>query len=147
MALETERNWKPYAIGCAVTIVLVVAAWAMSSRPHPPAGSRNDAYAAQVSVTGAQVLAARSLMAGRLVYYDGQLENHGPRTLTGYIVALTFHDVNGKPIETVQRTLLDNHQLPIPPFQSRSFEIGFDQFPAGWNRVPPTPRAVAVYVR
>lgn len=142
-----ERNWKPYAIGFAVTVAIVVAAWAMSSRPSVPSGSRDDAYGAHVAIHDARVLAAETMMAGGVVYYRGQIQNQGGRTLTGYIVDLTFDDIYGKPIKTERRTLLDDHLQPIAPHSSQNFEIGFDQFPAGWNQAPPTPHVVAVYVR
>ncbi|HET9784121.1 MAG TPA: hypothetical protein VFP94_04070 [Terriglobales bacterium] len=142
-----ETNWKPYLIGLAVTCVFVAVVWVAMTRQSEPSGARNDAYAAQVEIQSPQVSAAESMMGGGVVYYDGTLQNRGGRTLTGYIVDLTFHNIEGQPIQTVRRTLLDDKQLPVPPRGSRQFEIGFDQFPAGWNQAPPTPRAVAVYVR
>lgn len=142
-----DANWKPYLIGLGVTCVFVAVVWLAMTHRSEPSGTRNDAYAAQVEIQNPQVSAAESMMGGGVVYYDGTLENHGDRTLTGYIVELTFHNIDGQPIQTVQRTLLDDKQLPVPPHASRQFEIGFDQFPAGWNQAPPTPRAVAVYVR
>ncbi|HEY8056844.1 MAG TPA: hypothetical protein VIE13_13135 [Terriglobales bacterium] len=142
-----EAHWKPYLIGLGVTCVLVVVVWVAMTRPSAPSGTRNDAYAAQVAIQNPQVSAAESMMGGGVVYYDGTLQNRGDHTLTGFIVELTFHNIDGKPIQTVQRTLLDDKQLPVPPHASRQFEIGFDQFPAGWNQAPPTARPVAVYVR
>lgn len=145
--MSGEANWKPYLIGLIVTCVLVAAVWVAMTHRSEPSGKRNDAYAAQVEIQNPQVSAAESMMGGGVVYYDGTLENHGDRTLTGYIVDLTFHNIDGQPIQTVRRTLLDDKQLPVAPRASRQFEIGFDQFPAGWNQAPPTPHAVAVYVR
>ncbi|MGH9475954.1 MAG: hypothetical protein ACRD1C_06445 [Terriglobales bacterium] len=142
-----ERNWKPYAIGFVITAAIVVAAWAVTSRTSVPPGSRDNAYASQVAIQGARVLAAESLMAGGLIYYRGQIQNQGNRTLTGYVVSLTFDDLYGRPLKTEQRSLLDKNQQPIPPHSTHSFEIGFDQFPAGWNQAPPTPHVLAVYVR
>ena len=139
-------NWKPYGIALAITLLVVAVFWALADRPDVP-GRRDDAYAAQVAIEHPRVLAAQSLMAGGLVYYRGTLVNRGRRTLTGYTVALTFDDVYGHPLQSVQRMLLDDHVRPIPPHSRRSFEIGFDHVPDGWNQAPPAPRAVAVYVR
>jgi len=145
--MATTLNWKPYAIGAGVVLVIMAAAALVVRHPSVPSGQRQDAYAAQVAIADAKVAAAESMMAGGVVYYDGTLENHGDRTLTGYIVELTFTDVDGKPLERDQRVLLDDRFRPIPPHATRSFEIGFDKVPAGWNQAPPTPRAIAVYVR
>lgn len=140
-------NWKPYAIGAGVVLAIMAAAALVARHQDVPSGQRQDAYAAQVAITHAKVSAAESLMAGGVVYYDGTLANLGDRTLTGYTVELTFLDIDGKPIERDQRVLLDNRFRPVAPHATRSFEIGFDKVPAGWNQAPPTPRAVAVYVR
>ncbi|MGH9414284.1 MAG: hypothetical protein ACRD0Y_11175 [Terriglobales bacterium] len=94
-----------------------------------------------------KVLGAESMIGGSVVYYRGQLANWGERTLTAYFVDLTFHDVYGRPIKTVRRALLDQHVQPLPPHTTRNFEIGFDEFPAGWNQAPPTAGVAAVYVR
>lgn len=142
-----RNNLKAYAIALGIVIVLVLAAWVAASRKDVPSGSRDDAYAAQVSLQGVKVLGAESLIGGSVVYYRGTIRNRGDRALTGYIVDLTFHDLYGKPIKTERRALLANNVPPIPPHSTRNFEIGFDQFPAGWNQAPPTPSAVAVYIK
>jgi len=138
---------KPYIAGLAVTIAVIIGIWLSLRHVAVPTGTRDDAYAAQVAITQPAVAAAESMMGGNTIYYDGTLENHGDRPLSGYIVALTFTNPDGKPLQTVQRTLLDDKQAPLPPHASRTFEIGFDQTPAGWNQAPPSARAVAVYVR
>jgi hypothetical protein len=140
-------NYKPYAVGLAVTVAVVVAAWMAGRHSSVPSGQRDDAYAAQVTISGAKVSAAESMMAGGVVYYDGTIENRGGRTLTGYIVALTFSSIDGKPLETDRRVLLDDRFRPVPPHSTRNFEIGFDKVPAGWNQAPPASQATAVYVR
>ncbi len=145
--LGFRNNWKPYAIALGIVIVIVLAAWEAAAHKDAPSGSRDDAYAAQVSLEGVKVLGAESMMGGSVVYYRGTIHNRGDRVLTGYIVDLTFHDVYGKPIKTERRALLGNRVPPIPPHSTRNFEIGFDQFPAGWNQAPPTPSAVATYVK
>lgn len=144
--MAARFNWKPYGIGGAVAVAVVIAA-ALVARVHlEPSGARDDGYGAQVAIRDARVSAAESMMAGGVVYYDGTLVNQGGRTLTGYTVELTFQDVDGKPLERDQRVLLDDRFKPLAPHAQRSFEIGFDQVPAGWNQAPPEPRAVAVYV-
>lgn len=145
--MAERMNLKPYAFGLVVTVVVVVGIWISVHHVATPSGVRDDAYAAHVSITGATVSAAESMMGGGVVYYNGTLRNDGDRTLTSYSVALTFTDPYGKPLETDTRSLLDDHLKPLPPHSDRSFEIGFDKTPAGWNQAPPTPKAVAVYVR
>ncbi|HXE31471.1 MAG TPA: FxLYD domain-containing protein [Terriglobales bacterium] len=145
--MATNVNWKPYAIGTALTVVAALVIWGIERRGTPPSGAANAAYAAQVAITGAKVSAAESMMAGGVVYYDGTIENHGDKTLTACTVALTFHDIDGAVLETDQRSLLDAHLRPIPPHSQRTFEIGFDRVPAGWNQAPPDAHPVAIFVR
>lgn len=144
---ENKVRWQTYLIGVAVVAVGVTVAAVILRRPPVPSGRRDDGYGAQISIDNAQVSAAQSMMGGGLVYYDGTLTNHGDQTLTGFTVELTFNDIAGRPIERDRRVLLDDQFRPVAPHSQRSFEIGFDQVPAGWNQAPPTPRAVAVYVR
>lgn len=137
---------KPYAIGAAITLVAVGLVWYFSVRSPTPSGRLDAAYAAQVAIENPSVAAAESMMAGGVVYYDGELVNRGDRTLTACAVDLTFRDVNGKALETDRRVLLDDHLRPLPPHARRSFEIGFDKVPAGWNQAPPDASPAAVYV-
>ena len=141
------RWGKPHTIGLAATLALVAALWIMVGLPDHTSGRRDDGYASRVVITAPSVSAAQSMMAGGVVYYDGTLENRGDQALAGYTAELTFSDIDGKPLARVQRVLLDGRQKPVPPHASRSFEIGFDKVPAGWNQAPPTPRAAAVFVR
>lgn len=143
----TIRWGKPQSIGLAVTLAVVGACWIMVGLPDHSSGAREDSYASQVAITSPSVSAAESMMAGGVVYYDGTLENRGDKTLAGFTAELTFTDINGKPLLRVQRILLDGRQKPVPPHATRSFEIGFDKVPAGWNQAPPTPRPAAVFVR
>ncbi|MGH9473921.1 MAG: FxLYD domain-containing protein [Terriglobales bacterium] len=138
---------KPFVIGVVVTIAVVLAIWFAERQSVEPAGRLDNGYAASVIITGARVSQGESLMAGGVVYYDGTLENNGSKTLTGYTVNLTFHDVDGAPLETDKRVLLDNRQQPLSPHANRTFEIGFDRTPSGWNQAPPDVLAVAVYTR
>jgi hypothetical protein len=142
-----RRDPRFYLIGVLATVAIVAIAWYASIRQPSPAGRLDPTYAAQIEITGAKVSAAESMMGGGVIYYDGTLVNHGSRTLTGYTVALTFHDINGHPLASVERTLLTRHLSPLPPHSRRTFEIGFDRVPPGWNQAPPTPKATAVYVQ
>lgn len=141
-----RANWKPYAAGAVVTAV-IIAIWLIAAQPSAPPGERDDAYAAQVVIQNARVLAGDSIMAGRVVYYKGTIVNRGGRTVTGYTVELTFNDIDGQPVERDRRALLAGHVSPIAPHSSRDFEIGFDKVPDNWNQAPPEPRGVEVYVR
>lgn len=140
-------RWKIYAIAAAIVVAVVIVGVVSYSSPGTPSGQRDDAYGANVAITGAKVSAAESMMGGGVVYYDGVIDNRGDRTLTSFTVNLTFHGIDGQPIGRYERTLLTDQLRPIPPHSQRSFEIGFDQVPAGWNQVPPDPQPVAVYVR
>lgn len=137
---------KPYFIGAAITVVVIALFWYYGRRAVSPSGRLDPAYAPSVSITEAKVSAAQSMMAGGVVYYDGWLENNGDKTLTAFSVALTFRDVDGKPLETDTRALLDDRFKPLPPHARRSFEIGFDKVPPAWNQAPPDPRPAAIYV-
>ncbi|HXR98211.1 MAG TPA: FxLYD domain-containing protein [Terriglobales bacterium] len=138
---------KTYLIGAGIAVAIAVALVAAAMRHSSPAGTRNDGYAAEVTISNAQVSAAESMMAGGVVYYTGTIENHGDRTLTGYTVALTFKGIDGNVLERDERSLVDDRFRPVPPHGSRSFEIGFDRVPAGWNQAPPDPQAVSVWTR
>lgn len=138
---------KPYLIGAVVTVAVIALFWYLAGRRAAPAGRLDPGYAASVAITDTRVAAAQSMMAGGVVYYDGWIENNGDKTLTGYTVALTFHGIDGKPLSTATRVLLDSRFKPLPPHARRSFEIGFDQLPPGWNQAPPDARATAVYTR
>ncbi len=142
-----RRDPRYVLIGLLATMAIVAIAWYASIHTPAPSGRLDHAYAAHIRITGAKVSEAQSMMAGGVIYYDGTLVNNGNRTLTGYTVELTFNDRNGHPLQRVQRTLLDDRLNPLPPHSRRSFEIGFDSVPAAWNQAPPTPRAVAIYVR
>ncbi len=142
-----RRDPRYFLIGMLATMAIVAVAWYASIHTPAPSGHLDNAYAAHVSITGAKVSAAQSMMAGGVVYYDGVIVNHGNRTITSYTVALTFNDVNGHPLERVQRSLLNDRLNPIAPYSRRSFEIGFDSVPSGWNQAPPTAQSTAIYVR
>lgn len=140
-------KWKIYGLALAIAMVVVIVGVVAYSHNSAPAGQRDDAYGANIVIRDAKVSAAESMMGGGVVYYDGIIDNRGDRTLTSYTVDLTFSGIDGAPLGHYQRTLLSDQLRPIPPHTQRSFEIGFDQVPAGWNQAPPEPRAVAVYVR
>ncbi|MGH2345514.1 MAG: hypothetical protein ACRDG4_09840 [Chloroflexota bacterium] len=138
---------KPYLIGVVITVAVIALFWYLAGRRAAPGGRLDPAYAASVAITDSRVAAAQSMMAGGVVYYDGWIENNGSKTLTSFTVALTFHDIDGKPLATDTRVLLDSRFKPLPPHARRSFEIGFDKVPSGWNQAPPDPRPIAVYTR
>lgn len=144
--MARARQFRFYGVGVGVMAAVVAAGWLIARHGAMPSGRRDDGYGPQVSIAGARVSAAESMMGGGVVYYDGTLINRGDRMLTGYAVELTFQDIEGKAIARDQRVLLDDRFRPLAPHTQRHFEIGFDHVPVGWNQAPPMVRASTVYV-
>ena len=140
-------NLKPLGIGFAVALLLAVVALLFWQKSGGPRGTRNDGYAADLTISGARVLAAPTNLGGSITYFDGVLHNRGDREVGTYTVELNFRDVTDRVVQRKTRELIPPGTPPLEPHQSRQFRIGFEKVSPDWNQAPPEVKPLAVYTQ
>lgn len=155
------RSLVPWIVSGVVILVILAAIIVLSRHPAPanPGGANlapADPYAANLSITNLQMSQAGSMVGGQNTYLDGQIANHGSKTVTGITVQIGFwgftNQLVGKP--TMQLALIRTRQpyvdtepvsaAPILPGQSREFRLIFDSVPQDWNQNYPEIRVIQV---
>ena len=102
-----ERNWLPLAVAAA--IVLAIAGGIVLFFEHgksaptvTPISAATDPYAANLAISNLAMSESSNLAGGKVTYLDGQVANHGNRTLSSITVQVLFRD----PASAWQRTML-----------------------------------------
>lgn len=142
-----RRRWLPILIGAAVTVFIIVLAFASGRFASRPTGHTNPAYIPQVQARATQVSQADTMMAGSVIYVQGTIANRGKLPVTAAQATLRFVDPYGQLAQLSQVTLVGAQTGPLPAGQSRSFRVGFDHVSARWNQAPPAVKIISVYTR
>lgn len=115
-----------------------------------------DPYAANLAVSGVHMSEASNFAGGKVTYLDGQITNHGDRTIVGVTVQVAFRN-DLKEIaqkETMPLSLIRTREpyvdtqpvsaSPLKPGETREFRLIFDSVPADWNQEYPEVRLVQI---
>ena len=155
------RSPLPWIIALVVVLVAIGALLALSHRQPPPnpggAGlAPADPYAASLPITNLQMSQAGNMAGSQTTYIDGQISNHGQKTVTGITVQVAFHGFSN-PIsskQTMPLTLIRTRQpyvdtepvgaAPIQPGQTQEFRLIFDNLPQDWDQNYPSIRIIQV---
>ncbi|HUY81786.1 MAG TPA: DUF2393 family protein [Acidobacteriaceae bacterium] len=158
---KEPRPILPWAIAGTV-VGLIVAIWlVLGSAPKPlnpggPGLAPPAAYAKNLTISNIKMSTASTIIGATQTYVDGDITNHGDKTLTGVTVQVAFHGFTGPiaqknamPMELIRtrEPVIDIEPVsasPIAPGQTKSFHLIFDHVSADWNQQYPEIRVIAV---
>jgi hypothetical protein len=157
--------WMPWIVAAAVVVVglgilvLVGGHGSQNSQSGGAGMAPPDPYAASLPISGLQMSEATSFSGAKVTYIDGQIANHGNRTLTAITVQVGFHSDLGQyalrvalPLSLIRtrQPYVDTEQVsaaPVEPGQIRDFRLIFDTVPPDWNVQYPEIRILSVRSR
>lgn len=151
----------PWIVAGAVVILVLSGIVALNHRNRQtnPGGAGlapADPYAASLPVNGLKMSQAGSMLGGQNTYLDGEIANHGTRTVTGITVQVAFHGFTGQIVQkaTMPLNLIRTREpyvdtepvslAPIQPGQTREFRLIFDTVAQDWNQNYPAIRIIQV---
>jgi hypothetical protein len=151
----------PWAIAGVVVALIVAVLLITGKRPAPsnPGGAglaAADPYATSLTISNLKMSEATTLIGAKQTYVDGNITNHGDKTLTGITVQVAFHDFTNQigQKETMPLRLIRTHApnidvepvsaAPIEPGQTREFRLIFERVTDSWNQQYPEIRVIAV---
>lgn len=158
---KEPRPILPWAIAGTV-VGLVVAVWLVAGRtpkpvnPGGPGLAPPAAYAQNLTISNIKMSTASTIIGATQTYIDGDITNHGDKTLTGVTVQVAFHGFanpiaqkNTMPLELIRtrQPVIDIEPVsasPIAPGETKSFHLIFDQVSGDWNQQYPEIRVIAV---
>lgn len=158
---KEPRPILPWAIAGTV-VGLIVAVWLVMGRtPRPlnpggPGLAPPAAYAKYLTISNITMSTASTIIGATQTYVDGDITNHGDKTLTGITVQVAFHGFttpiaqkNTMPLELIRtrQPAIDIEPVsasPIAPGQTKAFHLIFDHVPDDWNQQYPEIRVIAV---
>lgn len=160
-ASNEPRSLLPWLIaGVVVVLILVALLFAgRRSAPSNPGGAGlapADPYAGSLALSNIKMSEASTLLGAKQTYIDGDIANHGNKTLTGITVQVAFRDFTGQigqkntlPLELIRtrEPAIDTVPVsaaPIGPGQTREFRLIFDHVTDNWNQQYPEIRVIAV---
>jgi hypothetical protein len=160
-AEKPERNWLPLAIAAAVVLIVAGAAIFLLERGKEtarvtPITAAQDAYAANLPISGLAMSESGNLAGGKVTYLDGRIVNNGDRTVTGVAVQALFrspaHEVaqnETQPLKLIRMRepyidVVPVSAAPIKPGERRDFRLIFDAVSPDWDGAYPEVRVVRV---
>jgi hypothetical protein len=155
------RSTLPWILAGGMVILVIGGLVALGHRSQSanPGGAGlapPDAYAASLPITHVEMSQANSMVGGESTYIDGQISNHGDKTVTGITVQVAFRDVANQIVqkETTPLNLIRTREpyvdtqsvaaAPILQGQTREFRLIFDHISQAWNQSYPEIRVIAV---
>ena len=153
-AEKQERNWLPLAIAAFVVVaVAVIFALALhrdsNTATVEPVNAAQDAYAANLSISGLAMSESTNFVGNKITYVDGHITNKGSRTVMGLTVQTLFYDTAQEVTQNVTQPLklirtrqpyIDVEPVsanPIKPGEERDFRLIFDGISQDWNGAYP----------
>ena len=158
-------QWIPWIVAAGVILLgllfLIVAGGRGNSSSQPAAAGMApaDPYASFLTIDHLQMSEATSFSGAKVTYIDGQLTNHGEKTLTVVMVQVGFHSETGEfaqrlslPLSLIRtrEPYVDTEPVsadPLQPGQTRDFRLIFDSVPAEWNQQYPEIRVISVHTK
>lgn len=159
---KEPRSYLPWVIAGVVIVLIVIAALLLSRGPVPAANpggaglAAPAAYAKDLTISNIKMSEAAAGIGGKQTYIDGDIANHGTKTLTGITVQVAFQDFAGKigqkntmPMDLIRTRIpvvdtVPVSAAPIAPGQTREFRLIFDHVTDSWNQNYPEIRVIAV---
>lgn len=155
------RSYLAWVIAGVVIALIVIAVLLMGRGPAPsnPGGTglaAPAAYAKNLAITNVRMSQSSSVVGFTQTYIDGDITNHGTKTLTGITVQVVFRDFTGKVGQknTMPMNLIRTRQpsvdieplsaAPIAPGQTREFRLIFDHVTDSWNQQYPEIQVIAI---
>jgi len=145
-----SRFYAGLAAGAALMLLLVGAfvffsrgssrAPAGGAGGHLPFGAAEQAYAAQIRISGLQLSQATNLLHQEFTYVVGNVANTGPRSVRAIEVTAEFQDLVHQVVLRDTVRLFPPGAEPLASGQERSFQLTFEGVPASWNHQPPVIR-------
>jgi hypothetical protein len=105
---------------------------------HLPFGAAEQAYAAKLQFGNFAMSEAENFLHQQVKYLDGDILNHGDRTLTAIEVVVEFQDDLKQIALRESRSVLSGPSAALPPGQTAHFQVSFDHVPDSWNMQMPT---------
>jgi hypothetical protein len=156
-----ERNWAPVAAAAAVILaVLIGLVWFFGhGKPAPavtPTSTPADPYAGSLVIGDLHMSESANLAGGKSTYLDGQIANHGNRTVTGIGAQVLFRDPAHEVAWNVTQPMMlirtrepyidvePVSAAPLKPGDSREFRLIFDNVPQDWDGAFPEIRIIRV---
>jgi len=158
---KEPRSILPWAIAGTVVGLALAVLLIMGRRPAPsnPGGAGlapAAAYAKSLTFSNIKMSQASSVIGVTQTYIDGDISNHGDKTLEGVTVQVAFQDFTNRLAQknTLPLTLIRTHvpyieiepvsAAPIGPGQTREFRLILDHVTDSWNQEYPEIRVIAV---
>jgi phage terminase Nu1 subunit (DNA packaging protein) len=119
-----------------------------------PATAPLDPYAASLSIANLAMSESSSLAGGKVTYLDGQITNHGQRTVTAISIQVLFRDyareIAWNETQSLQLIRTRDPEVdtepvsaaPLKPGDQREFRLIFDSVPDSWDGAYPDLRLV-----
>ena len=160
-APKEERSLAPWIVAGAVVVLIaaVLVVVGLRSKAGAASGGAPDPYAAQLALTNLTLSQSSNMAGSQITYVDGEVVNHGNRTVTGITVQTAFLDnagQAGKP-ESSSLSLIRTRDPyvdiepvsaePLQPGSSKAFRLIFDHVPADWNQQNPQIRIQQVQLK
>ncbi|TCK75036.1 DUF2393 family protein [Acidipila rosea] len=159
---KEPRSWIPWIIAGAA-VVIIVAVLVVTGRHKQQAANPGgaglappDAYAVSLPISNIAMSESSNLAGGKVTYIDGQIANHGSKTVEGVTVQIAFrnalNEISQK--ETMPLMLIRTHEpyvdtqsvsaAPLKPGDHREFRLIFDHVADDWNQQYPEIRVIGV---
>lgn len=161
---QSERNWLPLIVAIGLVLaalggILLYYEHGKSAQGTIPASAPLDPYAANLAIGNLAMSESSNLSGGKVTYLDGQVANHGNRTVTGITVQVIFRDAaneiawsDTQPLRLIRtrEPYVDVEPIsaaPLKPGDQQDFRLAFDTVPDQWNGAYPEIRIIRVEIK
>jgi hypothetical protein len=156
-----ERSWLPVAVAAAIAIavtggLVLIFGHGNSGPTVTPISAATDPYTHNLTISQLSMSQASNLIGSKVTYLDGQIANHGNRTVTGITVQVLFRDEAHEvaqnetmPLKIIRtrEPYVDIESLaaaPLKPGDAEDFRLIFDTIAQDWDGVYPEIRIIHV---
>lgn len=129
-----------YVVG--IFALLGAGAWWFLERetappPPPVLTAEAKAYVRNLKLSEVGMKATESLAKQLLVEIEGKITNGGDRTLKLVEINCVFYDAYGLVVLRERVPIVGRRTGQLPPGQTKSFRLPFDNIPGSWNQDMP----------
>ncbi len=124
----------------AITLLIfAAAAYWLANRPKSdpgPAPISADAkqYVRQLDLAEVDMKATDSFVSQRIVEITGKITNKGDRKVKLIELNCIFSDPYGQPLSRERVSIVRPSKGGLPPGETKSFRLPFDNLPPAWNQ-------------